>query len=183
MSQRSWMAVGYRWLPAHRLSKVLLLQRIVDLVRVNGLLTLEGDLSKCRGDLQRFCGSVWYEPPSFFEESGEIGRHQRVSLLIDPSTVEQISRVILPRVGVVRNVVHVIISQHGVELIGAFDNFHRDCLVAGPDALPLLEWLANAELLRSYAPVKPDERFWHSLSSNGIFVNDAERAVTSQNRK
>jgi hypothetical protein len=178
VSQRSWVALGYRWLPARRLSKVALLQRLVEMVRRDGLLTLEGDLSRCHAELNVFCGSVWYQSPWFFEEFDNRSHFRRVSLLIDPSTLDQITRVILPRIGIVKNVVHIIVSQRGAELVGAFDNFHPECLVAGPDALPLLESLHAEHLIRSYQQVKPDERFWHALSTNGMLIDRIEQTVS-----
>jgi hypothetical protein len=138
----------------------------------NALITFSGYLSQCRAELDHRVGAIWWTTPMIWEEWDRSARWSKVSLILDDSTLDRIRRVILPRIGIVRNVVHVVVSKDGVEQIGAFDNFRRECLVAGPQMAPILSDLVDTGVLASFRPIEPQERFWHGLITNGAFVGE-----------
>jgi hypothetical protein len=112
-------------------------------------ISFEGDLSRCRGLLAL--------PGTSTEETGTLRRQtlypvqEFVVLPLEPETVRPILAEVLPEGRVVREIIHVQIERGGRLAFGAYDNFHRDCVVCWP-AVPheLLEHLRVSGVLRSW---------------------------------
>jgi hypothetical protein len=112
-------------------------------------ISFEGDLSRCRGLLTL--------PGASTEETEDLRRQtlypvqEFVVLPLEPETVRPILAEVLPEGRVVRDIIHVQIERAGRLAFGAYDNFHRDCLVCWP-AVPqeLLEQLRVNGVLRSW---------------------------------
>jgi len=111
-------------------------------------ISLEGDLSNCRfpddlvisrdeiGILKRNTAS----PPQDF-----------VVLQLTPHTVAPILKQI-SSAGLKRAIIHIQIERDGILELGAYDNFHTDCVVTGPGiSAATLDELKKNGILRSYA--------------------------------
>jgi hypothetical protein len=77
-----------------------------------------------------------------------------VVLPLEPGTIHPILAEVLPEGRVVRDIIHVQIERGGRLAFGAYDNFHRECVVCW-QAVPreLLEQLRNSGVLRSWESV------------------------------
>jgi hypothetical protein len=112
-----------------------------------GQMSLEGDLSKCK-----FADEVVVAR----DEVGQLKRstlypHQDfVVLRLGPENIATIFKAVLAA-GLSRAIIHVQIEHGGVLQLGAYDNFHPDCVVAGPAiSESLLADLKSKHVLRDF---------------------------------
>ena len=74
---------------------------------------------------------------------------------LEPDTVERVLAFvdsIFADASRAERVWHITVAQHGVLQLGAYDNFHEDCVVAGPSIVTArLERLKAGGVLRGYA--------------------------------
>jgi len=109
-------------------------------VFAGGRMTLEGDLSRC-----------------FFPEGAVVERCDAggsvldsAELRLEPSTLDAIFKGVMAA-GLRRAVVHVRIESGGILQVGAYDNFHSECVVTGPGvSKALLDELLSAGMLWNY---------------------------------
>jgi len=119
-------------------------------------ISFEGDLSRCPG--------LFALPDASAEETRALRRHtiypvqQFIVLPLEPDTIRPILSEVLPEGRVVRDISHVQVERAGRLAFGAYDNFHRDCVVCW-SAVPreLVEQLTVSGVLRSweFAPTEP----------------------------
>jgi hypothetical protein len=113
-------------------------------------ISLEGDLRHCSFD-----ASLEVHP----SETPEIKRSTSYPVQdfavfrLSDETVEPIYKQVIAA-GLSRAIIHVEIRRHGVLHLGAYDNFHPDCVTTGP-AVPtaFLAALISEGLIRSYKPL------------------------------
>jgi hypothetical protein len=117
---------------------------------IGGRMSLEGDLSRCRfaDDM-----AVTQEEVGLLMRSTLYQRLDFIVLLLEPATIESIFRQIMAA-GLSRAIIHVQIEHGGVLQLGAYDNFHSDCVVTGPGVSEaLLSELKSKSVLRDFAVV------------------------------
>jgi hypothetical protein len=115
---------------------------------VGGRMSLEGDLSKCKfgDDLV-----VTHEEVGILKRSTLYPRQDFVVLRLEPATIESIFKQI-KAAGLSRAIIHVQIEYEGVLQLGAYDNFHSDCVVTGPGVTgAALSELKSKCILRDFA--------------------------------
>ncbi len=77
---------------------------------------------------------------------------------LETETIGQILLEILPNGRVVHEIIHIQIEKDGQIAFGSYDNFHPECLVAGPTVpKSLLEELKEKGILRSFEEI-PDSK-------------------------
>lgn len=131
-------------------------------------LSLEGDLSKLR----------WSQPvepnlciSAVLRRQTAEPKQDYVVLPLEPETVAEIKRDVLPVVGVRRRVPHVQIEKHGKLVFGAYDGFYPGLVwVSQQVGAGLLERLRKEGCLKSY------EANPYELKAGGVEPN-AERYV------
>ena len=113
-------------------------------------MSLEGDLSRCRftdelvisrdeiGILKR--GTLW-------------PRQDFIVLRLVPQTIAPIFKEVMAA-GLKRAIIHVQIERGGVLELGAYDNFHPDCVGTGPGVgRALLDELKSKNVIRDFGVV------------------------------
>jgi hypothetical protein len=135
---------------SHRLDvrdKPEFLHRLMVELSGNAQLSLEGDLSRCR-----FTDDVVItrdETPTL-KRNTTAPRQDFVVLRLTPETVDPIFKQVMAA-GLKHAIIHVQIERNGVPELGAYDNFHPECVVTGPGVSSvLLEELKNANVLRAF---------------------------------
>jgi hypothetical protein len=119
-------------------------------------MSMEGDLSKAQGEIESIPGRSGQET-AILRRQTLVPVLDFVVLPLEPNTTEIILRRIVPRVGIVRNVIHLQIVKEGELQLGAYDNFHPDCVVIGPGVPEeYLETLVQSGLLYNYEPARAD---------------------------
>jgi hypothetical protein len=123
-------------------------------------ISFEGDLSRCRG--------LFGLPGAATEEMEALRRQtlypvqEFIILPLEPETIRPILAEVLPEGRVVRNITHVQIERAGRLAFGAYDNFHRDCVVCWPAvSRELLEQMRVSGVLRSWEPAPAEAHRWH----------------------
>jgi hypothetical protein len=123
------------------------LRRLMAELAGNAHMSLEGDLSHCR-----FAEGVVVGR----EETGSLKRNTLapkqdfVVLRLTPETVEPIFNQLMAA-GLKRRIIHVQIERNGVLELGAYDNFHRECVVTGHAvSLALLDELKSTDVVHDF---------------------------------
>jgi hypothetical protein len=112
-----------------------------------GRMSLEGDLSRCNfsDDLV-----LTRDEAGILRRNTLFPRQDFVVLRLEPETVAAILKAVMAA-GLVRAILHVQIERAGVLQLGAYDNFHPECVVTGPDvSAALLSELQSAGILRGF---------------------------------
>ncbi len=112
-------------------------------------ISFEGNLSRCSGLLA--------VPGVFTEETQALRRQtlypvqEFLVLPLESETIRPILAQVLPRRRLVRDIIHVQIERGARLAFGAYDSFHRDCVVCWPPITPeFLEQLRLRGVLRSW---------------------------------
>ena len=136
---------GSHWLDVR--DKPAFLHRLMTELAGNALMSLEGDLSKCQ-----FAEGVVVSR----EETGVLKRATRSPeldfcvLKLNPETIKAIFTQIIIA-GLSDDIIHVQIEKTEVLELGAYDNFHSDCVVTGSGiGKMLLDELAQRKIIRNY---------------------------------
>jgi hypothetical protein len=111
-------------------------------------ISLEGDLSRCGfpGDLV-----VSHEEVGVLKRSTQYPRQDFVVLKLTPSVLALIFNQVMAA-GLTRDIWHVQIERGGALKLGAYDNFHKDCVVTGPGvSTDLLNELKSTGTIRDFA--------------------------------
>jgi hypothetical protein len=93
-----------------------------------GQMSLEGDLSKCKFADEMV---VARDEIGLLNRSTLYPRQDFAALRLAPESIAPIFKEVLAA-GLSRAIIHVQIEHGGVLQLGAYDNFHPDCVVAGP---------------------------------------------------
>jgi hypothetical protein len=118
-------------------------------------ISLEGELSRCHGVLSLPGASV--EETEVLLRATIYPVQGFVVLPLESETVRPILDQILPEGRVVRDIIHVQIERGGRLEFGAYDNFHRECVVCGAAvSRELLERLRVSGVLRSWKSAPAD---------------------------
>jgi hypothetical protein len=113
-------------------------------------ISFEGDLSRC---------SRLFGLPGASPSETEILHRQTIYPVLDfvvlplePETIRPILDEVLPEGRAVHHIIHTQIERKGQMEFGAYDNFHRDCVVCEGDSVSreLLEKLRLSGVLRSW---------------------------------
>ena len=126
-----------------------------------GRMSLEGDLSKCDFPENVVVGR---EALGDLQRNTVAPRQDFVVLRLEPDTAEPILKQILAA-GLKRAILHSQIEHAGNLQMGAYDNFHPDCIVTGHDvSAALLTELQEAGILRGFraADVEHQESYTQS---------------------
>ena len=117
-----------------------------------GQMSLEGDLSKCKFADEMV---VSRDEIGLLKRSTLYPRQDFVVLRLEPENIAPIFKNVLAA-GLSRAIIHVQIEHGGVLQLGAYDNFHPDCVVAGPAvSKSLLAELKSKQVLRDFSVVAP----------------------------
>lgn len=121
-------------------------------------MSLEGNLSRCRFADEVVTG---HEETAVLRRSTLEPVYDFVVLRLTPETREQIFAQVMAAgleddAELEEGVIHLQIERSGVIELGAYDNFHRDCVATGPgiDAL-LLVRLKKEGILRDFCVANP----------------------------
>jgi hypothetical protein len=117
-------------------------------------LSLEGDLSRCR-----FTDDVVIarDKTGTLKRNTIAPRQDFVVLRLSPETVDPIFKQVMAA-GLKQAISHVQIERNGVPELGAYDNFHPECVVTGPGVSSiLLVELKNANVLRGFRVAEPKQ--------------------------
>jgi hypothetical protein len=123
-------------------------------------ISFEGALSRCRG-LFELAGASTEETEALRRNTG-YPVEDFIVLPLDTQTARPILAEVLPEGRVVRDITHVQIERRGRLAFGAYDHFHRDCVVCwSPVPRELLEQLQTSGVLRSWEPAPSAAHRWH----------------------
>ena len=105
-------------------------------------------------------------PPRTTNTFGKTHRPQLDFLVLPlvPTRIAQIEKAIRSKIAFAgdRGIIHVQIEAKGEIVFGAYDNFHKDCVVVdGTISTDVLDDLVKRLTLRSYAPVS--ESLWRKF--------------------
>ncbi len=123
------------------------LRRLMDELAGDARISLEGDLSHCRfsDDL-----IVSREETDVLKRNTLLPRQDFVVLRLTTETATPILKQVMAA-GLKRAIIHVQIERNGVLELGAYDNFHPECVVTGPGVTAaLLEELKSKSVLRAF---------------------------------
>lgn len=138
--------------------KAAFLKAMIDYLSDGAQLSLEGNLSEFRAELGEIPGVGWGETAELRRQT-LTPQLDFVVLPLGPETTERILRRIVPRIGVVRQVVHIQIAQDGALQFAAYDNFALDCVLVGPAVTDeFLQGLVEQGLARDFEPKPPSRR-------------------------
>lgn len=113
-------------------------------------MSLEGDLSHCRftDDLV-----VSREETPILKRNTTWPKQDYVVLRLTPETIAPIFKQVMAA-GLKRAIFHVQIERNGTLELGAYDNFHHECVVTGPGiSAVLLEELKKTRVLHDFSAV------------------------------
>jgi hypothetical protein len=113
-----------------------------------GLISLEGDLSRCKFADDVVVGR---DEIGLLKRSTLYPRQDFVVLRLEPEKIAPIFKEVLAA-GLSRAIIHVQIEHGGALQLGAYDNFHPDCVVAGPAvSTSLVDDLKSKHVLRDFS--------------------------------
>jgi hypothetical protein len=115
---------------------------------LGGQMSLEGDLSKCKFAEDEV---ITHEEVGVLKRATLYPRQDFFVLRLEPATIGPIFKQIMAA-GLSRAIIHVQIEHAGVLQLGAYDNFHAECVVTGPGVSEaLLSELKSKSVLRDFA--------------------------------
>lgn len=133
------------WLVAR--DKPGLLMAMMRALAGSAMISFEGDLSGC--DFSRVPGTSADETECL-RRATIYPRQDFVVCRLEPETIEPILAEVLPERRAIDRIIHIQIEKDGALAFGSYDNFHPDCIVAGPGVpVSLLEQLQASGVLRS----------------------------------
>jgi hypothetical protein len=113
-----------------------------------GQMSLEGDLSKCKFADEMV---VARDEIGLLKRSTLYPRQDFVVIRLEPENIAPIFKEVLAA-GLSRAIIHVQIERGEALQLGAYDNFHPDCVVAGPAiSEALLAELKSKHVLRDFS--------------------------------
>jgi hypothetical protein len=120
---------------------------------VGGRMSLEGDLSKCKFEADMVYAQ---EETGLLKRITTYPRQDLVVLRLEPDTIGPLFKQIMAA-GLSHAIIHVQIERDSVLELGAYDNFHSECVVTGPGVSgALLSELKSKSILRDFAIVAVD---------------------------
>jgi hypothetical protein len=124
------------------------LRRMMGEFAQGGRMSLEGDLSRCAFADEAVVGRE------------DVGLLKRITLypvldfvvlFLEPTTIAPLFKQIMAA-GLSRAIIHIQIEHAGTLQLGAYDNFHSECVVTGPGVhVELLSELKSQGILRDFA--------------------------------
>jgi hypothetical protein len=118
-----------------------------ELASGNAQMSLEGDLSRCRFTQDV---TVTDDETAALKRNTIAPRQEFVVLRLIPEACSPILGEVMTA-GLNRAIIHVQIMRDDVLELGAYDNFHRECVVTGPGISPaLLDELKSTNVLRDF---------------------------------
>ena len=136
--------------PSHHVAvhkKAEFLRRLMFELAGHAQMSLEGDLSRCRfaDDV-----TVTSDETATLKRNTVAPRQDFLVLRLRPETCAPILKEIMAA-GLKSAIIHVQIERDGVLELGAYDNFHDQCVVTGPGvSAVLLEELKSTRVLRDF---------------------------------
>jgi glucose dehydrogenase len=140
------MAVPYKhWIDVR--DKPGFLQQLMVELAGDARMSLEGDLSKCNFADDQVVS--WEETP-LLKRSTLSPRLDFVIVKLEPNTILPVFKQVLTA-GVKDANIHIQIERNGLLQLGAYDSFHRDCVVTGPEvSANLLASMKASGVVRSF---------------------------------
>jgi hypothetical protein len=112
-------------------------------------ISFEGDLSRCT-ELFSLFGATPQESDTL-KRNTIYPLQDFVIVPLESSSIHSILEIVLPESRIVHDIIHVQIEKHGRLAFGAYDNFHKDCIVAWSELpLDLLSDLLASGVLRTF---------------------------------
>ena len=147
MDEQFWLIVK---------DKPVLLASVMNALCGNAHISLEGDLSKC--DFSHIPGTISTETQSL-PRNTLWPKQDFVIIPLEPHTIQSILAQLKHLGRDLHAIIHIQIEKNGVREFGAYDNFHRDCVVSGPGVSEgLLQQLVSQDILYSFAPADKDRK-------------------------
>jgi hypothetical protein len=123
------------------------LHRLMSELAGRARMSLEGDLSKCHFTDDHV---VARDEDLVLKRSTLSPRLGFVILKLEPEAVAALFKQVIAA-GLKKNIIHVQIERNGSLQLGAYDNFHPDCVVTGPEvSAELLEKMKISGVVRSF---------------------------------
>jgi hypothetical protein len=120
-----------------------------------GQMSLEGDLSKCRFPDEMV---VAWDEVGLLKRCTTYPRQDFVVLRLETESIAPMFKQI-QAAGLSRAIIHAQIEHSGELQLGAYDNFHPDCVVAGPSVTEsLLAELKSKHVLRDFSVAAAPDR-------------------------
>jgi len=115
-------------------------------------ISFEGDLSRC--GLDGVPGTSTEETPAL-KRATLYPRQDFIVLGLTNDSIRTVLARVLATGGIAKRVVHIQIEKQGTLQFGAYDNFHPECIIAGP-AIPkkALDDLLSEGILKAIHPVE-----------------------------
>jgi len=128
------------------------LHRMMTELAGDARMSLEGNLAQCQfpPDLV-----ATLDETATLKRSTYFPKQDFVVLRLTSDAVDPIFKQVLAA-GLKRAIIHVQIERNGVLELGAYDNFHKECVVTGPGISPLLlDELRRANIVREFSVAAP----------------------------
>jgi hypothetical protein len=131
--------------------KPAFLRRLMDEF-VGGCMSIEGDLSRCGFPAKVVLA---HDEDGILQRNTLDPRLDFVVLRLEPDAAADIFRQVMAA-GLSEAIIHVQIERAGVLELGAYDNFHPDCVVTGPGVgVGLLSEIHESGVLRAFQVAVP----------------------------
>jgi hypothetical protein len=128
------------------------LHRLMSELSGGARMSLEGNLSKCHFSDDHV---VAREEAGVLKRSTLSPRLDFVIVKLEADTVAALFKQIIAA-GVTENIIHVQIERNGSIQLGAYDNFHRECVGTGPEvSAELLGEMKASGVVRSFVEAPP----------------------------
>jgi hypothetical protein len=127
------------------------LRRLMDELAGETRIAFEGDLSRCNFATDLI---VSQDEIGVLRRNTLSPRQDFVVLRMEPDTVSQIYKQVIVA-GLSRAILHVQIERAGTTQLGAYDNFHPECVVVGPGvSTAMLSALKSEGIIRDFVVAK-----------------------------
>jgi hypothetical protein len=133
--------------------KPAFLLRIMQELAGGAKMSLEGDLAKCEFAAEVILG---HDETNVLKRNTILPKQDFIVLDLEPEVIDSIFKQIMAA-GLSRTIVHVQIERDGILELGAYDNFHPDCVVTRSGiSTELLTELKSKHILRDFVVAKPN---------------------------
>jgi hypothetical protein len=124
------------------------LRRVMFELAGNAQISVEGDLSHCQFTQDMV---VTGDETAILKRNTIAPRQDFLVLRLTSEACSPILGQVMAGKGLKRAIIHMQIERDDVLELGAYDNFHRECVVTGPGVSPaLLDELKSANILRDF---------------------------------
>jgi len=120
----------------------------------NTRISLEGHLSSCQFEN---LSAVSHVETAILKRNTLVPKLDFVVAMLSPEMVEPVFDQVM-KAGLTDNIIHVQIERNGALELGAYDNFHPECVVTGSGvSTALLDELKDKKIIREYQIATPTQ--------------------------